>query len=124
MIRSRRMWNFLPISSSHRAKHPAMPTSATSREKRREARPVDSAARRAATDEILQVMYWLRGENIAQEVAPNDLAKWVGLEASQIELILIQLLGAAATTSPGEVGAAAREAADAFLMIYGPRESA
>ena len=29
----------------------------------------------AATDEILQVMYWLRGESIAQEVAPNELAK-------------------------------------------------
>lgn len=30
----------------------------------------------AATDEILQVMYWLRSENIAQEFAPNDLTKW------------------------------------------------
>lgn len=71
-----------------------MRTVARSRKKRQEAHPADSAARQAATSEILQVMYWLRGENIAQEVAPTDLAKWVGLEASRIEPILIQLLGA------------------------------
>lgn len=42
----------------------------------------------AASDEILQVMYWLRGENIAQDVAPNELARWVALEAAQIEPLL------------------------------------
>lgn len=42
----------------------------------------------AATDEILQVMYWLRGESIAQDVAPNELARWVGLEADRIEPLL------------------------------------
>ncbi len=42
----------------------------------------------AATDEILQVMYWLRGESIAQDVAPNELARWVGLEAAQIAPLL------------------------------------
>ena len=42
----------------------------------------------AATDEILQVMYWLRGENIALDVAPQELARWVGLEAAQIEPLL------------------------------------
>ena len=40
------------------------------------------------------------------------------------DLLEKQLLSAAATASPGEVEAAAREAADAFLMIYGPREPA
>lgn len=59
-----------------------------------EGRQIDPAARLAARDEILQVMYWLREENIAQEVAPSDLAKWVGLEASEIEPLLIHLLGA------------------------------
>ena len=39
------------------------------------------------------------------------------------DLLERQLLGAAATVDPGEVGAAAQQAADAFLMIYGPRES-
>ncbi len=42
----------------------------------------------AAKDEILQVMYWLRGENIAQDVAPPELARWVGLEAGQIAPLL------------------------------------
>ena len=48
----------------------------------------------AARDEILEVMYWLRGESIAQEVGPNDLAKWIGLEAAAIAPIMTQLLGA------------------------------
>ncbi len=46
----------------------------------------------AATDEILQVMYWLRGESIAQDVAPQELARWVGLEATQIEPLLERLV--------------------------------
>ena len=48
----------------------------------------------AATDEILQVMYWLRGESIAQDVAPNELARWVALEAAQIEPLLERLVRA------------------------------
>ena len=46
----------------------------------------------AATDEILQVMYWLRGENIALDVAPPELARWVGLDAAQIEPLLESLV--------------------------------
>ncbi|MEO5754430.1 MAG: hypothetical protein ABIR38_06955 [Chthoniobacterales bacterium] len=42
----------------------------------------------AATDEILQVMYWLRGENIAQDVAAPELARWVALEPAQISPLL------------------------------------
>jgi len=37
------------------------------------------------------------------------------------DLLERQLLGAAAATGPDEIEAAAREAADAFLMIYGQR---
>lgn len=39
------------------------------------------------------------------------------------DLLERQLLGAAVTVDPEEIGAAARQAADAFLMIYGPPES-
>ena len=46
----------------------------------------------AATDEILQVMYWLRGENIAPDVAPNELARWVALDAARIEPLLERLV--------------------------------
>jgi len=46
----------------------------------------------AATDEILQVMYWLRGENIAQDVAPAELARWVALDPARIEPLLERLV--------------------------------
>ena len=46
----------------------------------------------AATDEILQVMYWLRGENIAKDVAPQELARWVAVDAVQIESLLERLV--------------------------------
>ena len=46
----------------------------------------------AATDEILQVMYWLRGESIAPDVAPKELARWVALEEAQIEPLLERLV--------------------------------
>lgn len=70
-----------------------MRTRALSQKPRKEAEPVDSAARLAATDEILQVMYWLRGEDIAHEVAPHDLSKWISLETPEIERLMAQLLG-------------------------------
>jgi len=54
----------------------------------------DPATRQAATDETLQVMYWLRAENIVHEVALNDFSKWVGLPAPEIEPLLIHSLGA------------------------------
>ncbi|MBC9032477.1 TetR/AcrR family transcriptional regulator [Sphingomonas sp. JC676] len=40
------------------------------------------------------------------------------------DLLERQLLGAAAAVEPEEIGTAAQHAADAFLIIYGPRESA
>ncbi|MDQ6765449.1 MAG: MarR family transcriptional regulator [Verrucomicrobiota bacterium] len=46
----------------------------------------------AATDEILQVMYWLRGEKIAQDVAPAELARWVALDAEAIAPLLEKLV--------------------------------
>lgn len=46
----------------------------------------------AASDEILQVMYWLRGESIAPDVAPKELARWVALEEAQIEPLLERLV--------------------------------
>src|SRR5215210_6505807 len=45
-----------------------------------------------ASDEILQVMYWLRGENIAQDVAPAELARWVALDPAKIESLLERLM--------------------------------
>jgi hypothetical protein len=42
----------------------------------------------AATDELLQVMYWLRGERLAEDVAAGDLTRWVGLTAAEIGPLL------------------------------------
>lgn len=45
----------------------------------------------AARDEILQVMYWLQGEGLANEVNADDLSRWVGVDAMQIHLLLVDL---------------------------------
>jgi hydrogenase maturation protease len=45
----------------------------------------------AARDEILQVMYWLHGEELAKEVTVDDLTRWVSLDAMQIRSLLVDL---------------------------------
>jgi hypothetical protein len=45
----------------------------------------------AAIDEILQVMYWLRGERLADAVSAGDLARWVGLQPEEIAPLLRSL---------------------------------
>jgi hypothetical protein len=45
----------------------------------------------AARDEILQVMYWLHGEELAKEVTVDDLTRWVSLDAMQIRPLLVDL---------------------------------
>lgn len=45
----------------------------------------------AARDELLQVMYWLRGEGIATDVAAKDLIRWISLDAMQIQSLLVDL---------------------------------
>lgn len=52
------------------------------------------AAHVAAKDEILQLMFWLRGEGIAQEVVPQDLARWVEMDPAFITVLLHQLVDA------------------------------
>jgi hypothetical protein len=45
----------------------------------------------AARDELLQVMYWLRGEGLAKDVAAKDLTRWISLDAVQIHSLLVDL---------------------------------
>jgi hypothetical protein len=45
----------------------------------------------AALDEILQIMYWLRGEGLADDVAARDLERWIGREARGIDPLLERL---------------------------------
>ncbi len=55
---------------------------------------VDPAARDiAAMDEILQVMYWLRGEKLAAEVTAQGLTRWLGLDAGAIASLLLRMAG-------------------------------
>jgi hypothetical protein len=60
----------------------------------------------ATMDEILQVMYWLRGERLAQAVGAADLSRWVGLSAHEIGPLLVRMAASgwiqAATGEEGE----------------------
>ena len=85
-------------------------------------------------DEILQVMYWLRGEGLAEDVAASDLTRWLGRGEREIEPLLERLArarlvqrgakvpGAApcyALTAVG-VGEGGRRFADEFAELTRP----
>jgi len=73
----------------------------------------------AAIDEILQVMYWLRGERLAQAVRAADLSRWVSLSAQEVGPLLARMAAA------GLVQAVAREAGETpryELTASGSRE--
>jgi hypothetical protein len=42
-------------------------------------------------DEILQLMYWLKGEGLLEEVAPDDLRRFLGGDPRRLEERLAQL---------------------------------
>lgn len=48
-----------------------------------------------AQDEVLQVMYWLRGEKLAEEVSAADLARFIGGTELALDGVLerLSLLG-------------------------------
>lgn len=45
----------------------------------------------AARDEILQIMFWLRGEKLAADVGARELSQWIGFDAARIAPLLLQL---------------------------------
>ena len=47
----------------------------------------------AAADDVLQMMYWLRGEQLAVSVDLPTLERMSGLEPDQVQLALHTLLG-------------------------------
>ena len=69
-----------------------------------------------AIDEILQVMYWLRGEGLAQGVRAADLSRWVGLPPHEIDPLLARMAAA------GWVQAEAGETPGYSLTASGARE--
>ena len=44
-----------------------------------------------AQDEVLQVMYWLRGEKLADDVSAADLVRFVGLAEMALDAVLERL---------------------------------
>lgn len=48
-------------------------------------------AEMASVDEILQVMFWTRGEGIAADAAARDLTMWIGLEEAAIAKLLVRM---------------------------------
>ena len=55
---------------------------------------MDEAARRsdvAASDEILQILYWLRGEGLAAHASPADIARLSGLDEPRLAVLLERL---------------------------------
>lgn len=58
-----------------------------------------------AQDEVLQVMYWLRGEGLSSEVSATDLVRFIGRTDLEVEGILERLssLGLVKTLPGGGV---------------------
>jgi len=45
-----------------------------------------------AQDEVLQVMFWLRGENLADDVSPADVARFTGASPDAARAVLVRLV--------------------------------
>ena len=43
-------------------------------------------------DEILQLMYWLKGEGLLEEVAPDDLRRFLEAAPERLSELLVQLV--------------------------------
>ena len=50
-------------------------------------------------DEILQVMYWMQGEDLGREVGRAELSRFLDLEPEQLELALQRLVAARLITA-------------------------
>ncbi|MEO6238501.1 MAG: helix-turn-helix domain-containing protein [Vicinamibacterales bacterium] len=53
----------------------------------------------AAQDEVLQVMFWLRGERLASDVTVADVARFTGSSAEAITAVLRRLVALGLVTS-------------------------
>jgi hypothetical protein len=52
----------------------------------------DGRCNLAAEDEVLQVMYWLRGEGLAADVTPADVARFTGSTEGAVVAVLERLV--------------------------------
>lgn len=71
----------------------------------------------AAEDEVLQVMYWLRGEGLAIDVTPSDVARFTGTSEQTLGRVFERLI------ERGLVSASRADIVSRFaLTIDGVRE--
>ena len=61
-------------------------------EERFEPHEDDASAAIYWRDEILQLMYWLQGEGLLQEVAPDDLRRFLAAAPERLSALLAQLV--------------------------------
>ena len=87
--------------------------------------PNEAGADLAVLDDILQVMYWLRGEGLAADVAAPDLTRWLGRGEQEIEPLLERLAAAGLVQRVAKVpGVALRYALTAAGVGEGGRRFA
>ncbi len=57
----------------------------------------------ALADEILQILFWLRGEGLASDASASDLERWLSMKRASIEPALLRMssLGLVEETTPG-----------------------
>jgi len=57
----------------------------------------------ALVDEILQILFWLRGEGLAKDASAEDLERWLSMNRESIEPALLRMSGLALLeeTTPG-----------------------
>lgn len=84
-------------------------------------------------DEILQVMYWLKGEGLLEDVAPDDLRRFLEADPGKLEERLAQLAqdgylepvpreGGRYRLSPRGIEEGRRRFADEFAPFLGREE--
>lgn len=84
----------------------------------------------ALRDEILQMLYWMRGEKIGERVSPEQLNRFLRVDAGELESALRRLVmdglviddgGAYGLTTHG-IGEGARRFADEFSGVLGKED--
>jgi hypothetical protein len=66
-----------------------------------------------AQDEVLQVMFWLRGEGLAEDVSPADVARFTGASDDAAMTVLMRLV------ERDLVAMVRRDAHDRFVLTAG-----
>ena len=75
-----------------------------------------------AQDEILQVLFWLRGERLAQDASAAELVRFVSLPLAEVEQVLRRLAAVGLVTATDRTGTGDEAASRFRLSDDGVRE--